>query len=130
MTTNELVPAIATPTVSAILPGHHLIEVVGNEVRVWVALMVDGKLRVRQTHRSLVFLRKRVLMNTSSGSMVDAPDLTPTRLYKKDGSAAALIRKYFPDQEITTFHLFYSGRGPSGHMWNFMSNDHYTVTLP
>jgi len=130
MTTNEVVPTIATMTSTAILPGHRLIEVVGNEVRVWVALTVDGKLRVRLTHRSSVFMRQRVIINNSDGKMVEAPDFTPTRLYKKDGSAPALIRKYFQDQETTTFHLFYSGRGPSGHMWNFMSNDHYTVTLP
>ncbi|TXH12140.1 MAG: hypothetical protein E6R03_13465 [Hyphomicrobiaceae bacterium] len=125
---NETTPAIATPVVSNLQPGDMLVEVIGNEVRFWNAITVDGKMRVRLTARSYTMFRERVLQDNSSAKFVPASDLTPRKLYnaKDRQKGMSLLRQYFPD--VAVAHFFYSGRGPSGHHWGFFPNSHYTLT--
>lgn len=125
---SDITPAIATPAPGDILSGDLLVESIGNEVRIWQAITVDGKLRVRLQAKSWVFMRERVLQTVSDNKVQAAPDMTVTKLYcRKDRQKGfQILRKYFPDASVA--HFFYSGCGPSGQRWNF-SKDYYTCTL-
>lgn len=116
---NELTPAISAPIVSDIQAGDMLVENIGNEVRFWHAISVEGKIRVRLTARSWVFMRERVLQSVSGNTIVPAADLTVAKLYsKKDPqNGMTLLLKYFPETAVA--HFCYSGCGPSGHRWGF-----------
>ncbi len=113
-----------------IVAGDIVVEVVGNEPRIW-RVQEDGR-KLKMVGHSYVFMRQRGIQFVAPRDgkhFYSAPNFTVARLFNRKNreSGAALVRSYFPEAVGVNIHFFHQGSGPSGNYWCFSKDSHYTI---